>query len=134
MKVIIAIFLIVGAIFGGWRIYTYWLEVDEQNKSKEQQSAQSQVPGDQLPGLPPTLESILQVSQSKGATGLQQFLVQYGHTISDPRLASIELDFVVLVAQKDPSEAKRVYAKVKSRTPATSPVYVRMKQLEKTYE
>ena len=134
MKVLIAIVLMVGAIFGGWQGYTYWIQVEAQNKEKEESAAQPQIAGNQLPGLPSTLEGILQASQAKGATGLHQFLIQYGRTISDPRLASIELDYVVLVAQKDPAEAKKVFARVKERTPATSPVYVRMKQLEKTYE
>jgi hypothetical protein len=41
---------------------------------------------------------------------------------------------VVLLAQSSPGEARREFAKVKSRVPPGSPVYNRVKQLEKTYE
>lgn len=134
MKVLIAILLIVGAAFGGWQIYSYWVEVRGKDNAKEHAVEAPQLSGSQLPGLASTLEGSLEAARAKGAPGLRQFLIQYGRTISDPRLASIELDYVVLVAQKDPAEAKKFFARVKERTPATSPVYARMKQLEKTYE
>ena len=134
MKALIAIAIIVGAAFGGYQIYSYW--VNTQAKEKEQKRAveAQYVSGADLPGLPATLEGALQASQQKGAEGLRTFLRQYGQTISDPRKASIELDYVVLVAREDPAEAKKVFARVKQRTTATSPVYSRMKQLEKTFE
>jgi hypothetical protein len=135
MKVLIAIVIIVAAAFGGWQIYSYWVKVRGDETTKENAAqAQIEISGSQLPGLAATLEGSLEAARLKGASGLRQFLIQYGHTISDPRLASIELDYVVLVAQKDPAEAKKFFARVKARTPATSPVYARMKQLEKTYE
>jgi hypothetical protein len=132
MKALIAILLIVGAIWGGYRLLSYWVVVkaDKKEAPAEVQPAS----GSQLPGLPPTLEGPLQAAQQKGATGLKIFLVQYGKTISDPRLASLELDYVVLVARENPTEAKKVFAKVKQRTTSSSPVYERIKQLEKTYE
>jgi hypothetical protein len=66
--------------------------------------------------------------------GLKDFLSTYGNTVNDPRLAAIELDYAVLVAPSNPSEARRVFAKVKGRLQENSPVYDRMKRLEKTYE
>jgi len=131
MKALIAILIIVGAIYGGYQLLSYWVVVKE---NKKEAAEVQQVSGAQLPGLPPTLEAPLQAAQQKGAPGLRNFLVQYGKTISDPRLASLELDYVVLIAREDPAEAKRVFAKVKKRTPSSSPVYERIKQLEKTYE
>ncbi len=135
MKALIAILIIVGAAFGGWQIYSYWVDVKGKGKTKETSvEAQPQVNGSQLPGLLPTLEGPLATAQGQGASGLRQFLTRYGKTISDPRLASIELDYVVLVARENPGEAKKVFARVKQRTTASSPVYPRVKQLEKTYE
>lgn len=58
----------------------------------------------------------------------------YRRTVADPRLASIELDYVVLVAREDIAEARKVFAQVKQRTPPASLVYPRIKQLEKTYD
>ena len=40
----------------------------------------------------------------------------------------------VMVAGKDPAEAKRVFRKVKERVPADSPVYPRVQALAKTFE
>ena len=84
--------------------------------------------------MPPRLQGILDASEQRGATGLHDFLTTYGKTIADPRLAWIQLDYVVLVAESNPGEARRVFGQVKSRIGADSPVYNRIKQLEKTYE
>jgi len=54
--------------------------------------------------------------------------------VEDPRKAWIELDFCVAVAREDPAEARRVFAAVKERIGPASPVWPRMKELEKTYE
>jgi hypothetical protein len=54
--------------------------------------------------------------------------------VQDPRKAWIELDYCIAVAREDPAEAKRAFASVKNRTPQSSPVWPRIKQLEKTYE
>ena len=54
--------------------------------------------------------------------------------IKDPRLAWIELDYVLKVSASNPAEAKRVFIEVKQRIPTDSPVYPRIKSLEKNYE
>ena len=135
MKALIAIVIIVAAIMGGWQVYSSWLDVKEKEKEKHQTEAvQAVVSGSQLPGMVSQLEPILEAAQRQGAAGLRQFLSKYGKTIADPRLASIELDYVVLVAIDNPAEARRTFARVKQRTPRESPVYARVKQLEKTYQ
>ena len=48
--------------------------------------------------------------------------------------ASIELDYVVLLAQSNPEAARKAFAKVKSRITSGSPLYTRVKDLEKTYD
>ena len=40
----------------------------------------------------------------------------------------------ILFGKDNPAEAKRLFAAIKERTPASSPVYPRIKQLERTYE
>jgi hypothetical protein len=136
MKALIAISIIVAAAMGGWEIYSYWLDVKEKERQKHQQTevVQQQVTGTQLPGMVSQLEPLLETAQRQGAAGLRQFLIKYGKTIADPRLASIELDYVVLVAIDNPAEARKTYARVKQRLNRESPVYPRVKQLEKTYQ
>ena len=134
MKLLLAVVIIVGLIMGAYQIWEYWGHFAPKENSQTTASAPAEIPATQLPGLPPRLEPLLEASQKRGATGLHDFLLTYGKTISDPRLASIELDYVVLVAKDDPGEARRVFNKVKQRTAQTSSVYGRVKQLEKTYE
>jgi len=44
------------------------------------------------------------------------------------------LDYCTMIVRDDPTEARRIFKSVKERTPATSPVYDRVKKLEKSYE
>ncbi len=133
MKFLIIITIAVGIAYGGWQGYNYWLGVKEKNEQGSKPQA-VEVPAAQLPGMPAGLEPALEASRQLGAKGLRDFLTTYGRTISDPRLASIELDYVVLVSQTDIAEARKVFAKVKQRTPANSPVYGLVKKLQQTYE
>jgi len=134
MKILIAIVIVVGVCMGVWEIYTYWEDVQQQKKEKSKAGEVQEAADRQLPGMPPALDGPLEAARRQGATGLRQFLIRFGHTINDPRLASIELDFVVLVARENPAEAKEVFARVQQRINSTSPVYKRVEQLEKTYK
>ena len=131
MKIVIAAVVIIGLVLGSWQIWEYW----QQFKEKETVSrTATEVPASQLRGLPEKLEPVLAEAQKKGANGLRTFLASYSKSIGDPRLASIELDYVILVTKNDIAEARRVFAKVKKRTDSSSPIYSRIKQMEKTYE
>lgn len=134
MKALIAIVIIVAAAMGGWKIYSHWLDLKEKEKEKKKTEEVQTVAATQLPGMVPQLEPFLEAAQRQGASGLRQFLTKYKKTIADPRLASIELDYVVLVANDDPAEARKTFARVKQRIPRESPVYARIKQLEKAYQ
>lgn len=91
------------------------------------------VPSSSLPGLPQSLESSFMNAKRGGAKTLKFWIMQNRKRIGDPRLADIELDYVVLVAREDIVEAKRMFARVKQRIDATSPVYSRLKALEPTF-
>jgi hypothetical protein len=135
MKVLIAILLIVGAIFGGWKLLEYWDDVEKDREAK-QQAANVQIEPKSLPGLPYQLEGPLEEAYKKGAPGLKEWLEKAKRSpqIQDPRLAWIELDYVLKVSRANPVEAKRVFADVKQRTPPNSPIYPKIKALEKTFE
>ena len=134
MTKIIAVLIIVAALYGAWELFLYWEKVKNQEETKQKQDAAALVVGDQLPGLAPKLEPSLQAAKKQGAVGLRNWLKTYNQSVEDPRKAWIELDYCVAVARQDPAEAKRVFAAVKDRLPPSSPVWPRMKQLEKTYE
>jgi hypothetical protein len=134
MTKLIAALIIVAALYGGWKLFEYWETVKNEDENKQKQDAAALVNGDTLPGLSYKLEASLQAARKQGAAGLKNWLKTYNQSVEDPRKAWIELDYCVAVARQDPAEAKRVFAQVKERTPPSSPVWPRMKQLEKAYE
>jgi hypothetical protein len=133
MKFLITVVIIGGLGLGVWQLYNYWGNFKTPAQTAAPQTQQD-VPDDQLPGLPPSLQSALDAARQRGAPGLHDFLSTYGNSVADPRRSAIELDYVVLVAPSDATEARHIFAKVKGRLQPTSPVYNRMKQLEKTYD
>lgn len=134
MTKFITILIIVAALFGGWNLFLYWEKVkNEEETARKEASAQAVIP-EQLPGMAPGLERSLQVAREQGAGAMAAWFKQFGPTLQDPRKAWIELDYVLLLSRENPAEARKIFAAVKERTPATSPVYSRIKTLEKTYD
>jgi hypothetical protein len=108
--------------------------VKNKEETAQKKEAAAMVLGDQLPGMSPTLDASLAAARKQGAAGLRNWLKTHNQSVEDPRKAWIELDYCMAVARENTSEAKRVFAAVKERTPPSSPVWPRIKQLEKTYE
>jgi len=135
MTKLIAALIVAAVLFLGYQLFLYWDRVkNEEETARKEAAAKVITSGDQLQGLPYQLQSTYKSAEEKGAAGLKFFLKTYGDQVQDPRKAWIELDYCRELARENPAEAKRVFAQVKARTPATSPVYPRIKQLEKTYE
>ena len=135
MRKLVGIFIILLVIVGSLKLYEYWEKVDAEKELKEKAIDGSSLDGRGLPGLPYQLEPMLIEAQKQTST-FKEWLEMHkkSRTIKDPRLAWIELDYLVLVARENPVEAKKVFAEVKKRVPKDSPVYPRIKALEKTYE
>ena len=126
--------LVIGFIaLAGWFGWTLSKQQTDHSAPTEAAPARP-ITGPDLPGMPQSLEGTWAMAQQRGATGLRDFLTRYGKTISDPRLAWIQLDYAVLVAKQDPAEARKTFSTVKNRIAPGSLVYPRVKQLEKTYE
>jgi hypothetical protein len=139
MNKLIGILLIAGALWGLWALRDYYLETKRANtgaygNSEDQSDGPAPFDPRSLSGLLYTLETPLSNAKQSGADGLKKFINQYRAAIHDPRLAWIQLDYVVLVATRDPAEARAVFAEVKKRTPTNSPVYPRIEKLSKVYE
>jgi hypothetical protein len=130
MKAFITLVLIVG-------IYLFGKSIFDQYKAKQQKEeaaakAANGPPGG-LDGMPANFQASLDAAQAQGAPALKAWLSKYAQYIQDPKLAAIQLDYVVLVSRTDPAEAKRVFQAVKQRVPKNSPVYDRVKRLDATY-
>jgi hypothetical protein len=134
MTKVIAALIIILVLWGGWELFFYWEKVKNEDETKQKQDAAAMMLGDRLPGVPSQLEASLQAAQKQGAAGLKNWLKAHNQSIEDPRKAWLELDYCVAIAREDVAEARRVFAEVKERTPPSSPVWPRIKQLEKTYE
>lgn len=131
---LIWILVIVVVIFIGWSLFDYWDKISLQKEAEAKQAPAQITSGDQLSGMPQNLETSYRAAEKGGAAGLRNWLKQYGQLVQDPRKGWIQLDYVVQISRDDPKEAKRMFAEVKKRTPQSSPIYPRIKQLEKTYE
>lgn len=135
MTKLITILIIVAALWGGWQLFVYWDKVKQEDEVAAKKKAQSEITsGEQLSGMPNSLESSYQVAKNKGGAAMRNWLKLNGRSVQDPRKAWIELDYCIAIAREDPAEAKRTFAAVKSRLAPSSPVWPRVKQLEKTYE
>ena len=134
MTKLIGAVIIIAVLYGVWELFLYWEKVKNEEETQQKQAAAAMVMGDQLPGVPYQLESSLQAARKQGAAGLRNWLKANAQSIEDPRKAWIELDFCVAVAREDTAEARRVFAAVKERIGPASPVWPRMKELERTYE
>lgn len=142
MKPFLTLVLLAGVLYlaylgsNAWRDFSAKQEAaDRQRRGLPPEPATAQPA--KLSGMNPTYEASLEKSleaAKSSAPALKQWLAQYRVYVSDPRLADIELDYVLLVSRTDLSEAKRVFAEVKRRTPPTSPVYERVKRLARTFE
>ncbi len=128
------ILIIAVVVFIGWKLFEKWDEVSLENAAKAKQAPAQITSGEQLGGLTQQLESSLQAAQKAGSVAMKNWLKLYGHLVQDPRKGWIELDYAVQLSRDDPREAKRIFAEVKTRTLTNSPIYPRIKQLEKTYE
>ena len=134
MTKIIGAFIIVLFIVAGWKLVGYYKQVEKENREQKKVEQGADIKPEQLEGMPYQLDQSLQAATKNGAAGLRDWLKLYGPQIKDPRKAWIEMDYCVIVMREDPLAAKRVFQEVRERVPTNSPVYPRVRQLERTFE
>ena len=136
MKALIGILMVVVVAMGGYKIWEHWKEVEEQRFVQRKSAGGGDINPEQLPGLPYQLEPKLREAQRGGAVVLKRFIdaCRLYPDVKDPRLAWMELDYVVLISNSDPVEAKKIFWQVKKRTSTNSVIYPRIQSLAKTYE
>ncbi|MDB6131655.1 MAG: hypothetical protein JWM04_2762 [Verrucomicrobiales bacterium] len=137
MKTLTVIIVALALVFGVMTMFEHYqkLKAEEKEGPAKKRAAEAAAQANVVPpGMPYELESKYVDAQNQGAVGIKNFLAKYGKRVRDPRLAAVQLDYVVLVASKDVAEARRVFAEVKKRTGIDSVNYDRVQQLAKTYE
>ncbi|MGA1237152.1 MAG: hypothetical protein ACO34E_09835 [Limisphaerales bacterium] len=144
MKFLITVALLVLVYLGAKSLMTHWGQVNTQQQQAQEERAsgravepvavaQPTVAGG-LPALPAHLEDTLAAAKRQGAEAVKIWLKANKGMVQDPRLADVELDYAVLVAGKNFGEAQEVIAAVKARITEDSPVYEKLKKLEKAYQ
>jgi hypothetical protein len=127
--------IIAAVLFVGYQLFLSWDRVkNEEEKARKEEAAKVITSGDQLSGMSYQLQQVYQNAEKQGAPGIAAFLKGYGNSIQDPRKAWIQLDYCQAISRENPAEARRIFAEVKNRTPPSSPIMPRIKQLEHTFE
>lgn len=136
MKFVLLFLLVATVGFGVYRISLIYRSIptDEQARGNVRENATPMVVDESLPSLSPPLEASLAIATQAGPQALRQWLNQNGAWVPEPRLSAIQLDYAQMLVRSNPAEARRVYAAVKARTPANSPLASRLKQLSRTFE
>jgi len=127
----ILIFAVIG--FVAYTLFQQW-EVAQGNRAEEQKQLKVIADGSGLAGMPSHLESGYRKAKEKSAAAFQTWFTANEKFLSDPRKAWIELELCVALSRSNPAEAKRIYERVKGRVPPSSPVYGKVKELEKTFQ
>lgn len=131
MNKLLWLLIILGLLWGGQKLFNYWDKVARGEDPNEKPTNTLNQP---LPGMAPELEDSLQAARKGGVDALGDWLQTYGYSVQDPRLADIQLDYVVMLSARDPKKAREIFQNVKKRINPSSPVYDRIQKLSKTYE
>jgi hypothetical protein len=137
MKVLITVFIVMVAVYLFLQVAgVYDRSVNPKHQSGDSAPAATGAPasGEALPGLPPYLETSLAQAQQEGADALGKWLKTWSRQVQDPRLAWIELDYVVLLNLKNHRDARERFQQVAARIPPGSPVAERIRKLAPAYE
>jgi hypothetical protein len=136
MKVLISILIVLGVIFAGWKGYDYWDRVNTERDKSERKASGADLNPNNLPGMPYQIAEKYRIASQNGPAAMKSFLDAFAKAPSfqDPRKAWIEMDYIVSITGSDPIEAKTRFAAVKARVSTNSPIYFRIRALEKTYE
>ena len=128
------VLIIVGAGYIGYLLFQQWESVQAERATGKKAEAAALVVGESLAGLPQDLEQSLKIAKDRGPVAFRTWFNTNERRITDPRKAWIELELCVAMSRENPSEAKKIFAAVKSRVPPSSPAWPRMKELERTFE
>lgn len=127
----VLIILVVGYI--GYLLFQQWDKARLEHEGRKKEEAVAVVNGDSLAGMPSQLETGYRNAKSSGPKAFQTWFAANEKLMADPRKAWIELELCVAMTRENPAEAKRIYSAVKGRVPPSSPVYDKVKELEKTF-
>lgn len=132
MSRIYSLLLLAALLWGAIRFFSYYQRVQRGGAAEV---GFVEVKGEALPGLSLELAPGYAAARDSAVT-LKRWLDQHQRSpdLQDPRKAWIQLDYVQMISLENPAEAKRLFAEIKQRVGPNSPVYARLRKLERTYE
>jgi len=130
----IGVLIILAVAYVAYLVFQQWDKAQLEHDNARKLAAATVFTPESLPGMPDQLDASLRAAREKGPTAFRAWFKTYERQIVDPRRAWIELDLCVALARENPAEARRIFAGVKGRLPPASPVWPKMKELEKTFE
>ncbi len=126
--------IIVAAGYVAYLLFQQWDQARLEHDTGKKAETATAVTGESLAGMPSQLEHGLRAAKERGAVAFQTWFKANERLLADPRKAWIELELCVAMTRENPAEAKRIFARVKSRVPPSSPVWSRVKELERVFE
>ena len=127
----ILIILVAGYI--GYLMFKQWDKARLEHAGQKPEQAAALASGDSLAGMPYQLDASYRAAKTSGAANFRAWFTANEKLLADPRKAWIELELCIAMTRDNPAEAKKIYAAVKGRVPPSSPVYGKVKELEKTF-
>jgi len=137
MKVLVNVLIALAVAFVGFKIFVHWEKVKEKRVLEERAERGADIDPDQLPGLPSQFKARLRDVQQNGDPAVFKRFIDACKSqpgVADPRLAWMELDYVVMLSASNPVEARKIFRAIKKRTPEDSPIMPRIRLMEKHYE
>jgi hypothetical protein len=125
------IILVVGYL--AYLLFLQWQKAESDHAARRTEEVAAVVNGDSLPGMPYQLDPAYRAAKSRGAAAFQAWFVANERQLADPRKAWIQWELCVAMTRENPSEARKIYADLQSRVPPSSPVWPKVKELEKTF-
>jgi hypothetical protein len=127
----VLIILVVGYI--GYLMFKQWDKARLEHAGQKPEQAAALASGDSLAGMPYQLDASYRTAKANGPAAFWAWFTANEKLLADPRKAWIELELCKAVFRENPAEAKRMFAAVKGRVPPSSPVYGKVKEMEKTF-
>ena len=128
------VLIVLGVGYIGYLLFQQWDKARLEHDGKQKEAVAAVVMGDSLAGMPYQLDASYRAAKANGPAAFRTWFNANEKLISDPRKAWIELELCLALFRENPAEAKRIYAAVKGRVPPSSPVYGKVKELEKTFQ
>lgn len=134
MKALIVVLIVLSAVYVFTELVGLYDRTANPSQARQVTPESERLTGASLPGLPSYLEGSLAEAQQGGLESLERWLRTWNSHVQDPRLAWIELDYVVLLNLKDHRAARDHFHRVRARVPVNSPVHERILRLQSAYE